>query len=207
MTGTRPTCLLADDHPALLVAVADFLGENGFDVVAQVGDGDAAVAALEEHRPRLALVDYRMPRCGGRELVRRLRAAAPDTEVAVYTADADQQVVTEVLDAGAGAIVLKEAPLHDLVRALNGLLEGVRYVDPGLAMLVLDRDDGPVTLTPRELDVLTLLAEGLSHEQIGARLDIGSETVRTHAKKAADRLGAKTRTQAVAQAIRLRLIA
>ncbi|HVM17233.1 MAG TPA: response regulator transcription factor [Gaiellaceae bacterium] len=206
MNGARATCLLADDHPALLVAVREFLDEHGFEIVAAVGDGDAAVAAAVAHAPAAAVVDYRMPRCGGRQLLRRLREASPETRLAVYTAEADQQLVAEALEAGADAIVLKEAPLLDLVRALVSVVEGRRYVDPALAMHVLEPQSQTVSLTPRELDVLTLLAEGLSHEQIGERLQIGSETVRTHARKAADRLGARTRTQAVARAIRLRLL-
>lgn len=206
MIAAGPRYLIADDHPALLVAVTDFLDAHGFALVASAPDGEAAIAAAAEHAPELALVDYRMPRCGGAELIRRLREASPATRIAVYTAEADRRVVSEALEAGAEALVLKEAPLPDLVRALNGLLAGRRYVDPGLAMLVLGAGEQAVGLTPRELDVLALLAEGLSHEQIGRRLEIGAETVRTHARKAADRLDARTRTQAVAKAIRLRLI-
>ena len=99
--------------------------------------------------------------------------------------------------------MLKEAPLADLVRALEAALAGGSYLDPAL-----QRDGVPSgKLTARELDVLRLLAEGLQHEEIGRRLGISSETVRTHLRKASDRLGATTRTQAVATALRLGLIA
>jgi two-component system NarL family response regulator len=95
--------------------------------------------------------------------------------------------------------------MADLARALTAVVNGRRYVDPALADTV-----GPgaasIRLTERELDVLRLLAEGLSHDEIGSRLSIAAETVRTHSRKAADRLGAKTRTQAVATAIRLGLV-
>jgi two-component system nitrate/nitrite response regulator NarL len=202
-------CIVADDHPALLSAVVDLLEEHGYDVAASVHNGEAALAAVAEHEPDLALVDYRMPRLGGGELVRRLRTVCAGTRVAVYTAETDPRVVTEVLDAGARAVVLKESPLGDLVRALDSVLAGRPYVDAALASVAIGgRPDGAApALTPRELEVLELLAEGLSHEAIAQRLDIGSETVRTHARKAAGRLGARTRTQAVASAIRLRLIA
>ena len=207
MSAPIARCLVADDHPALVSAVADFLSDHGFEIVGPASDGAQALAAAANARPELALVDYRMPRSGGRELIRRIKEVSPHTRVAVYTAEASGQLVTDVLAAGADAIVLKEAPLADLVRALTAILAGQSYVDPALAGAALGIGNGRATgLTPRERDVLTLLAEGLTHEEVGERLDIAAETVRTHARKAADRLGAKTRTQAVATAIRLGLI-
>jgi len=198
-----PRCLIADDHPALTSAVSSYLSENGFEIVGPAPDGRRAVAIATEEQPDLALVDYRMPRLAGADLVRALREASPDTRVVVYTADGDERLAREVLNAGAIALVLKEAPLADLVRALEAALAGSSYLDPALAK-------NPVPggkLTQRELDVLGLLAEGLQHEEIGRRLGISSETVRTHLRKASDRLGASTRTQAVATALRLGLIA
>lgn len=198
-----PRCLVADDHPALLSAVTSYLAENGFEVVGPANDGRRAVALAAETKPELALVDYRMPRLSGIDLVRQIKEVSPDTVIAVYTADADQQMARDVMEAGAVALVLKEAPLADLVRALEAALAGGSYLDPAL-----QRDGVPSgKLTARELDVLRLLAEGLQHEEIGRRLGISSETVRTHLRKASDRLGATTRTQAVATALRLGLIA
>ena len=198
-----PRCLVADDHPALLSAVCSYLSENGFEVVGPVSDGLRAVALAAEAKPELALIDYRMPRLAGAELVRQLKEVTPDTVIAVYTADADEALARDVMEAGAVALVLKEAPLADVVRALEAALAGGSYLDPAL-----QRDGAPTgKLTARELDVLRLLAEGLQHEEIGRRLGISSETVRTHLRKASDRLGATTRTQAVATALRLGLIA
>ena len=122
----------------------------------------------------------------------------------VYTADADEAVVRGSLGAGAGGVLLKEAPLADLLRALDSVASGATYLDPALAALGLG--DGAPALTEREGIVLSLLAEGLSHDQIGARLSISGETVRTHVRKASDRLGASTRTEAVAKALRMGLI-
>ena len=198
-----PRCLVADDHPALRSAVTTYLSENGFDIIGPASDGRRAVALATEEKPDLALVDYRMPRLAGSELVRTLRQASPDTKIVVYTADGDERLAREVLDAGAVALVLKEAPLADLVRALEAALAGGSYLDPALAKNT--KPGGK--LTQREIDVLGLLAEGLQHEEIGRRLGISSETVRTHLRKASDRLGASTRTQAVATALRLGLIA
>ena len=202
-----PRCLIADDHPALVAAVADFLGESGFDVVATAPDGAAAVAAAREHTPDAVLLDYRMPRLSGAELIRGLREAAPRAAVVVYTADADDRLVGEALGAGAAAIVLKEAPVADVARALGAVLAGGSYVDPALGIVSLTTGRVASELTRREADVLTLLAEGFTYEEIGRRLAISPETVRTHLQKASERLGASTRTHAVATAIRLGLIA
>lgn len=205
MSGSDPRCLVADDHPALLLAVAGYLSERGFEIVGTVDDGDRAVALAEREQPEVALVDYRMPRGGGAELVRRVKAVSPATQVAVYTGDADDALVDAALTAGASAVVLKEAPLVDLVRALRTILQGCQYLDAALgAGSPAGRPGGP--LTAREADVLRLLAEGLTHEAVGRRLTISAETARTHLRKACDRLGAATRTEAVARAIRLGLI-
>lgn len=198
-------CLVADDHPALVRAVVDFLRAARIDVVATAADGQHALTLAAETRPDVALVDFRMPRLAGVELLEALRAASPDTRLVVYTADADETVVRGALRAGANGIVLKEAPLSDLLRAVSAVADGSTYVDPGLAALRIGATARPA-LTEREGAVLALLAEGLSHDQIGSRLSISGETVRTHVRKASDRLGASTRTEAVAKALRLGLI-
>ena len=200
-------CLLADDHPALVVALSDFLETNGIEVAAIARDGAEAVELAASEAPDVALVDYRMPRLAGRELVERIRAEAPGTKVVVYTAEMGESIAREALGAGASGIVLKEAPLVDLLRALGSALADRTYVDPALAGLaLLNPRSGRTLLTVRECQVLELLAEGLSHEEIGGRLGISGETVRTHLQKASERLGAGTRTQAVATALRLGFI-
>jgi DNA-binding NarL/FixJ family response regulator len=198
----RPRCLVADDHPALTVAVAELLRTHGFEVIGPAHDGRRAVALAESVKPQLALVDYRMPGLGGVELVRTLRSLVPEVNVAVYTAVADEKLVAEVLEAGASAVVLKESPLADLVRALDAILLGRCYIDPAVSH-ILRTHTRDSELTPRERDVLRLIADGCSHEQIAARLEISPETVRTHLRKACQRLAAANRTQAVATAIRI----
>jgi DNA-binding NarL/FixJ family response regulator len=207
MTQTPSRCLVADDHPALRVALARYLAENGFDVVHVACDGADALAAAERLSPDVALVDYRMPHVNGVELVRRLKEASPETRIAVYTAEADGALVDDALASGASAVVLKEAPLADVVRALEAIADGRTYVDAVLAARAIgDPAKGRTKLTPRETDVLRLLAEGLTHEQVGRRLQISAETARTHLRKACERLGVATRTSAVARAIRLGLL-
>jgi DNA-binding NarL/FixJ family response regulator len=195
-------CLLADDHPALCAAVASYLEAEGFDVLGPVANGPRAISLAAAEAPDLAVVDFRMPRLSGVELIRELRRVAPDVKIVVYTADGDEAMAREVFDAGATGLVLKEAPLADLARALEAVHGGGSYIDPAVA----NGRNAANRLTEREVEVLSLLAEGLQHEEIGRRLGISAETVRTHLRKASERLGATTRTQAVATALRLGLI-
>ena len=204
-TGKPLRCLVADDHPALVAAVSDFLETHCFEVVGQAQDGVAAVANATETRPDVALVDYRMPHLGGAELIAQLRESAPEMLVVVYTGDSDQSVVGAVFEAGADALILKDAPLADLGQALETICSGQRYVDPALARVALGVAQRKPTLTPRESEVLAHVADGLSHEEIGRKLSISPETVRTHVRKACERLNARTRTHAVATALRLGL--
>jgi DNA-binding NarL/FixJ family response regulator len=203
------TCLLADDHPAVLEAVAAYLVEGGIDVVGRARDGAEALAKIEQRRPRVALVDVRMPRLGGIELAKRAQRSAPDTAILLYTGYGDRALLTDALDAGIRGFVLKEAPMDDLLRAVQTVARGGTYVDPVLAGTLAATSVGKELpeLTPRERDVLRLLADGLANEEIGKRLFISAETVRTHVRKAMEKLDADTRTQAVARALRERLIA
>lgn len=206
MSDKALSCLVADDHPALLQALVDWLEGSGLDVVATAADGADAVEQAAALCPDVALVDLRMPKLGGAELLERLRDAAPATRVLVYTADADDRVVHTSLAAGAAGILLKEAPLAEVTRALVALAAGSTYLDAALASAAIAPASAKPLLTEREVEVLRMLADGHSHDEIGCRLSISGETVRTHARKAADRLDASTRTHAVATALRLGLI-
>jgi DNA-binding NarL/FixJ family response regulator len=208
-TSATVSCIVADDHPAVLEAVAEFLGQAGISVLARATDGEEALEKIEQRKPQVALVDVRMPRLGGIELTRRARRSAPDTAVLLYTGYGDRALLTEALDAGVRGFVLKEAPMDDLLRAVRSVAGGSTYVDPVLAGTLAASSVGSELpqLTQRERDVLRLLADGLANEEIGKRLFISAETVRTHIRKAMDKLDADTRTQAVAKAIRQSLIA
>ena len=203
------TCVVADDHPAVLDAVAEFLVQGGIEVIARARDGEEALERIEQRKPQVALVDVRMPKLGGIELTRRAQRSAPETSILLYTGYGDRALLTEALDAGVRGFVLKEAPMDDLLRALQSVAAGGTYVDPVLAGTLAASSIGNKLpeLTQRERDVLRLLADGLANEEIGKRLYISAETVRTHVRKAMDKLDADTRTQAVARALRDRLIA
>lgn len=206
--GFAITCVVADDHPAMLAAVAEILARSGVDVVANAVDGEEALAEIARLRPRVALVDIQMPRLSGIEVAVRAATASPETAIVFYTAFGDRALLSEALDAGARGFVLKEAPLADLVRAVRRVAAGETYVDPVLAgVLVSAQIAAPLPqLTQREREVLRLLADGLTNDEMGKRLFISPETVRTHVRKAMAKLDADTRTQAVATALRQSLI-
>ena len=185
--------------------------EEKVDLVAQLvlDDTPREAARIEQRKPQVALVDVRMPKLGGIELTRRSQRSTPETSILLYTGYGDRALLTEALDAGVRGFVLKEAPMDDLLRAVQSVATGGTYVDPVLAGTLAASSIGNKLpeLTQRERDVLRLLADGLANEEIGKRLFISAETVRTHVRKAMDKLDADTRTQAVARALRDRLIA
>lgn len=201
------TCVVADDHPPIVDAVVRYLASAGFPVLASAADGDQALAAIEQHNPAVCVSDIRMPHLAGLELARRAKVRAPETAVLLYSGFADRGLVAEALDAGARGFALKDGPLTDLVRAIDLVASGDIYVDPVLAAdLARSAPIAARRLTGRERDVLRLLAEGGSYGEIGSSLFLSPDTVRAHASHAMTKLGAKTRTQAVALALRDALI-
>lgn len=202
-------CLVADDHPAILDAVSRFLeGSDEVELVGQARDGQQALRLIGELSPDVAVLDIRMPALSGIEIARQLGAAGSATMVILYTADAERAHVLEALDAGARGFLLKEAPLDDLIRAIEMVGAGATYVDPALTGVLT----GPhaterlPTVTKREREVLRLLAAGMRNEQVALELSISPLTVKTHVRRAMDKLEADTRTQAVARALRESLI-
>jgi two-component system response regulator DesR len=132
-----------------------------------------------------------------------VKATVPETAVLLYSGISDQGLVSDALDAGARGFALKDAPLDDLSRAIEIVAGGDLYVDPVLAAaLASRRKDTRKPLSEREREVLRLLAEGGSYVEIGSTLFLSPDTVRAHAQRAMTKLGARTRTQAVAVALR-----
>jgi len=203
------TCIVADDHPPILDSVSRFLTDSGFNVVATARNGVEALALIEEMEPRVCLADVRMPLLDGMELARRLHDRAAAVSVLLYSGAADPTLVDAAFDVGAAGLAVKDAPLGDLARAVDTVASGALYVDPVLVAAVTRRDiDGSArSLTPREREVLRMLAVGGSYAEIGAQLFLAADTVRAHAAHAMDKLGARTRTHAVALALRDGLIA
>lgn len=202
-------CVVADDHPAIVDSVGRYLdSEDDVEVVGTANDGRTALQRIEELAPDVAILDIRMPEPGGVEIARHLTAAGKGPAVILYTAYAERALVIEAIDAGAQGFVLKESPLVDLVRAVRLVADGRTYVDPVLAGVLAGPDaaDRIPGITKREREVLRLLADGMRNEQIARELSISPLTVRTHIEKAMEKLEADTRTEAVANALRMSLI-
>jgi two-component system nitrate/nitrite response regulator NarL len=195
------SCVLADGHPAVLAALSRLLAAHGVSIVATASDGVAALEAIREHAPAVAIVDLKIDRLSGIEITRTI---GTQTAVILYTSYRDRLSLHDALDAGARALVLKEAPLDDVVQAIQTVLAGRIYLDPLLAGVVTAPD--LKALSPRERSVLRRLADGQSSEAIGEALSIAPDTVRAHVRNAMRKLGVETRTQAVAEALRRSLI-
>lgn len=200
------TCVIADDHPPVVQFLSRYLSGRGVTVTASTTDGHEALRKIEQTRPAVALLDMHMPRLSGIDVARRLSQDASPTRVLLYTGHADRALLNDALDAGVGGMIEKDAPLDDVLRAVQVVAGGGMYIDPRVTGLALEQRRRPRTLTPRERDVLRLLADGNSNEQIGLALSISPQTVRTHVQKAMQKLDARTRVQAVATALRESLI-
>jgi DNA-binding NarL/FixJ family response regulator len=198
------TCVIADDHPPVLQFLSRYLSNNGITITASTRDGEEALRKIEQTRPTIAVIDARMPGLSGLEVLRAVTAAELPTRVILYTGYGDDALMSDALDAGVGGVIDKEAPLDDLVRAIRVVAEGGTYLDPtaAAALIAQRRRTQKRELTQRERDVLRHLAEGNSNDQIGEALSISPQTVRTHLQKAMEKLGATTRVQAVAIALR-----
>jgi DNA-binding NarL/FixJ family response regulator len=202
------TCVLADDHPPVLQFLSRYLSNNGITITASTRDGAEALRKIEQTNPVVAVLDARMPRVSGLDVLRTLSANGSSTRVILYTGYGDDALLSDALDAGVGGVIDKEAPLDDLLRAISIVAEGGTYLDPAAAaaLIAQRQKNRNRELTPRERDVLRLLADGKTNEEIGAALTISPQTVRTHVQKAMEKLGATTRVQAVATALRESLI-
>jgi DNA-binding NarL/FixJ family response regulator len=206
---TRPiTCLVADDHPAVVDSVARCLIGHGIEVVAKAHTGSEAVEQIERCRPRVAVIDLHMPGFTGIDVAQQVVASSPETGVIVYTGFGDGHRLTEALGAGIRGFIVKDAPLSDLIRAITMVADGLPYVDPTLAaLLVREGASQPgEPLNDSERDVIRLLADGLTTERIAQLLGVSGDTARERIHGAMQKLHAETRTQAVATALRRCLI-
>ncbi len=202
------TCLVADDHPAVVDAVGRFLTGQGIHVVGRAHSGDDAVEQIERHNPQVAVLDLRMPGLTAIDVAERAAASSPSTAVVVYTDFADGERLAEAITAGILGFIVKDAPLSELLRAINMVADGVAYVDPTLAAPLVREGLAPPSqrLTDSERDAIRLLADGAPTEQIGLMLGISHDAANAEIRTAMRKLRAETRTQAVATALRRCLI-
>lgn len=188
--------LLADDQALVRGALSALLGlEPDLEVVAEVGSGDAVVAAVLEHRPEVALLDVEMPGMDGIAATAELRRAAPDTRVLIVTTFGRPGYLRRALQAGASGFVVKDTPAAQLADAVRRVHAGLRVVDPALAADSLVAGESP--LTPRETEVLRAARDGSSVAVIASRLFLSEGTVRNHLSSAIGKTGAGNRAEAV----------
>jgi DNA-binding NarL/FixJ family response regulator len=181
--------VIADDHPYYRMGLSRSLQARGIDVVAEAPNGEAAIRAVHDTMPDVVVMDLRMPGVSGLEAMRRLRERAPRSRVLALSVSTDEQDVTEAILAGASGYVLKESPVEEVVAAIRATASGESHISPQIAMLLLRRvrgasaetGHGRVRLSPRELDVLDLLAHGKADHEIAEMLGITPPTVRGHA--------------------------
>ena len=199
------TVVLADDQRVVREGLATLLGLlPGIEVVGTASDGEEAIALVESLHPDVILMDLRMPRCDGVAATRRLRERRSTTHVVVLTTYADDRSVVEALRAGARGFLTKDAGAEEIERAIAAVVRGDAAIDPAVQRHLVDavagQPDLPDGLTPREVEVLTLIAQGLSNREIAARLYVTEATVKSHINHLFTKTGVRDRAQAVSYA-------
>ncbi|GAA4624861.1 response regulator transcription factor [Actinoallomurus vinaceus] len=210
--------VIADDQALVRTGFAMILAAEGIDVVAEVADGAKAVDAVRRTRPDVVLMDIRMPEMDGLEATRRILSAGPDAPrvIILTTFDLDRYVYA-ALSAGASGFLLKDVSPEHLVAAVRLVRSGDALLAPSITRRLVERfarrDEQAATLhrdlstlTPRELDVLRLLARGLSNAELAGRLHVGDATVKTHVARILSKLGLRDRAQAIVVAYETGLV-
>jgi DNA-binding NarL/FixJ family response regulator len=207
--------IAADDQWVVREGLAMLLGLlPGVEVVGTAADGEQVLALAASSRPDVVLMDLRMPRCDGVEATRLLAEQQPEVKVIVLTTYADDRSVMDALRAGARGYLTKDAGAADIRQALERVVSGQAVVDPAVAHHLVDaiaagpaaarraRPQLPDELTPREAEVLALIAAGLSNAEIAGRLVVSEATVKSHINHLLAKTGARDRAQAVSYAYR-----
>lgn len=207
--------VLADDHTLLREGLRRSLEEGGIVVVAEARDGEQAVFLANEHHPDVVLMDVSMPGMGGVEATAAIRSGLPDVDVVILTMHADQDVIAAAVKAGAAGYLVKDCTTDEIVATIEAVARGETLLSPGLASSILaDAQLGEAVhdlpaeplLTPREHEVLSLIADGSSTPEVAAKLFISTKTVRHHLSSIYEKLESRDRTQAVLRAVRLGIV-
>lgn len=197
--------LLVDDHEMVRAGLRTFLGlQPDMEVAGEAGSAEQALALVPRLRPDIVLLDLVLPGMSGVEAVRRLRAAHPEVKVVVLTSYAGQEQVLPAVRAGVSGYLLKDVGPGELADALRTVHAGGASLDPSVAATVVQSVADPVRdpLTPREHEVLRLVARGLSNRLIARELALSEKTVKAHVSAILAKLGVADRTQAALHAVR-----
>jgi two-component system response regulator DegU len=214
--STTVRVLLADDHRMLREGLKRTLEENGVQVVAEADDGEEAVRLAIAHNPDVIVMDVTMPNMDGVEATRQLREQRPDARIVMLTMHSDQDIVASAIRAGASGYLTKDCSSEELVGAVRAIAEGETVLSPGLAGAMLQEvqklgqaQQAATTeplITKREEEVLQLIADGLSTQEVAERLYISLKTVKNHLASIYQKLDSRDRTQAVVRAVRMGII-
>jgi DNA-binding NarL/FixJ family response regulator len=213
MNDSQPIrVVLADDHAVVRKGIREFLEEEGdIVVVAEAADGDQAVALVAEHQPHVAVLDIQMPGTSGIEATRRIKTEYPDVRVLVLSAYDDDPYIFALLQAGASGYILKTAGSNELVQAVRAVRRGESALDSAVTQKVVQQlttgrplgaQAAVEALTNREVEVLRLVAKGLTNKAIGQALGISDRTVQGHLANIYGKLDVSSRTEAVTEALR-----
>jgi DNA-binding NarL/FixJ family response regulator len=201
--------LIVDDHPLTREALASLLGAHGFDVCGTAADGSEALAEAARLQPDVVLLDLSMPGADGLTVLPALRRAAPGSEVVILTASGTEDNLLAAIRAGAAGYLLKTEPPERIAEFLEGVVHGEAALSGAVARRLLERvrngadhgggvpDSIATALSARELEVLLLLDEHLSTDEIARRLYISEHTVRSHVKSLMRKLGVSSRREAL----------
>lgn len=215
-SGRPITVLLVDDHAVVLRGLRFFLEtEEEIQVVGEATDAETALEAVERLQPDVVLMDLVLPGMDGVAATREVQRRSPGTKVIVLTSFAEQDRVVPAIQAGAAGYLLKDVAPDVLVEAIRAVHRGEARLHPRVAQALMLQVGQPPghqaaaasSLTPRELEVLTLLTRGLSNKEIGAALAITETTVKTHVSSILSKLGLQDRTQAAVYALKHGLVA
>jgi two-component system, NarL family, response regulator LiaR len=202
--------LIADDHEIVRKGIRALLSEaGGFEIVAEAGDGQGAVLRAAESNPDVILMDLLMPVMDGIEATREITRRQPDARILVLTSFAADNKVFPAIKAGAAGYLLKDSSPDDLVRAIRQVQRGEPSLSPTIARKLLrevahpaETQPAPEALTPREMAVLRLVAQGLSNQEIADQVAVSEPTVRAHVSRILGKLHLASRTQAALYAVR-----
>ncbi len=207
MAGTAEiTILTVDDHPLIRDGLAAVIGrEPGMRIVAEAGDGEEALEQYRAHQPSIVLMDLRLPVMDGVEAIQAIRAEFPAARIIALTTYEGDEDIYQALAAGASGYLLKDMLRTELIETIRKVHQGFRGIPPAIAAKLAVHTPR-IGLTPRELEVLRLMAEGKSNPEIATALGRAEGTMKIHVQNILQKLGAADRTQAVTLALRRGII-
>ncbi|HBY98104.1 MAG: response regulator transcription factor [Ardenticatenaceae bacterium] len=214
--------LLVDDHPLFLEGLQNLLTARGIDVVGTAGDGLEALEKARALHPDVILMDIQMPRCDGIGATRLVTAELPDIQIVMLTVSEEDKDLFEAIRSGASGYLLKTLDSDKFLELFSGLSQGEPALSPGLARKILGEfarkaggaegtaqgyeDDVEERLTPRQMEVLTLVARGLTYKEVGTVLCLSERTIKYHMGKILQKLHLENRTEVIAYAARMGLV-